>query len=54
MGTAMKKIQMSTVLDVSMVDLYAALAFFVTATPKPLNNAIDRQMHTESAISTPL
>jgi diacylglycerol kinase len=53
MGMVMKKIQMSTVLDVSIVDLCAALAFLVTLTPKLLNSAIERHMHTESAMSNP-
>jgi len=43
MGTARKKIQISTVLEVSMVDLWAEEAFLVTATPKPLKQAIEKQ-----------
>jgi len=40
----MKKIQMSTVLEVSIVDLWAADAFLVTVTPKALKEAIEKQI----------
>jgi hypothetical protein len=39
-----KKTQTSRVLDESIVDLYAADAYLVTDTPKPLKNAIEKQM----------
>ena len=39
-----KNIQISTVLDVSMVDLCALEAFLVTVTPKALNVAIEKHM----------
>jgi len=40
-GTNKKNNQISKVLDVSIVDLYAADAFFVTPTPDALKRAID-------------
>ena len=44
--TMRKKIQMMTVLEVSMVDLCAAEAFLVTETPKALKKAMEKQMAT--------
>ena len=49
-GTIRKKIQIITVLDVSMVDLWAAEAFLVTDTPKALKQAIEKQMKILSMI----
>ena len=50
----MKNIQMTTVLDVSMVDLCAAEAFFVTATPKALKKAMETQTAILYRTSIPL
>jgi hypothetical protein len=44
MGWAKKKSQISTVLEVSIVDLWAAEAFLVTVTPKALKEPIEKQM----------
>jgi hypothetical protein len=46
MGIAKKKNQIRTVLEVSIVDLWAAEAFLVTVTPKALKEAIEKQMQT--------
>mmetsp|Transcript_17715 Transcript_17715/g.12640 ORF Transcript_17715/g.12640 Transcript_17715/m.12640 type:complete len:86 (-) Transcript_17715:55-312(-) len=51
-GKLMKKTQTTNVLQVSIVDLCAADAYFVTATPHPLKPAIEKQMPTLSQIST--
>ena len=42
---------MINVLDVSIVDLCAADACFVVATPNPLNNAMEKQIPTDSRIN---
>ena len=44
---AMKKTQIRTVLEVSIVDLWAAEAFLVTVTPKALKEAIEKQIRTD-------
>jgi tyrosine-protein phosphatase YwqE len=46
-GMAMKKTQIRTVLEVSIVDLWAAEAFLVTVTPKALKEAIEKQIRTD-------
>lgn len=43
---------MSTVLEVSMVDLYAEEAFLVTATPKALKHAIEKHTPILNRINT--
>jgi hypothetical protein len=48
-----KNIQIRTVLEVSIVDLYAADAFLVTATPKALKDAILKQIRTLNRIMVP-
>jgi len=48
----MKKIQMSTVREVSIVDRCALEAFLVTVTPKALKEAIEKQIATESPIKS--
>lgn len=52
MCTNMKKIQMSTVREVSIVDRCALEAFLVTVTPKALKEAIEKQIATESPIKS--
>jgi hypothetical protein len=42
--------QISKVLDVSMVDLYAADAYLVVAIPKQLKNVIEKQLSITSII----
>jgi hypothetical protein len=44
---AKETIHTSTVREVSIVDLYAEDAFFVTVTPKALKEAIEKQIRIE-------
>jgi hypothetical protein len=53
-GTIKKNIQISTVLEVSIVDLCAADAFLVTVTPKALKQAMEQHIPKLRAISTGL
>ena len=46
-GISRKKIQIKTVRDVSIVDLWAEEANFVTDSPKPLNEAIVKMENIE-------